>query len=287
MTTCQVCLGETVRELDKHRYAEHGGSYVLCECVNCGSLFTDPMPGDARLADYYKENFNYQWYRDHYSAKLRDARIRVEEYSGLLGDKVLDFGGGVGYFSKAVIESGKVSLTYDPYTADVPLENDEWDTVVSLHALEHSNNLDRTVQHIKGLVRRGGNVIIAVPNYGGLGYEREGMNWVWAQPPLLHIFHFSPMGLRLLLERNGFSNIVLTSHERWDANKYCDIDNVDRTRRIDAQWGAGAFSRFSMLRKYIAWRNARYRFDGLRRSSYGISTSDLTHSELQAVAWLI
>jgi len=241
------------------------------------------MPSDAVLADLYRTSFNYNWYKDHYATKLRDCRLRVKEYSHLLGRRVLDFGGGLGYFSRAVVETGRESVTYDPYTTKDIANESKWDTIVSLHALEHSNDLDRTMEQIKSLLAPEGRIIIAVPNLEGLGYQKQGMDWVWAQPPLLHIFHFTAAGLSSLLSRHGFSDIEITYHDRWDANSYCDINNLEVTRRMDSEWGKASFA---LYRMYISWRNSRYRFEGLRKSTANSVNSSNLLAELQITATL-
>lgn len=147
-----------------------------------------PRPPDAALRTIYGTSFDYQWYRDHFDAKLQDCRGRVKEYQSLLGQRVLDFGGGVGYLSQA-LKVG-LSATYDPYLSEVVPARTAWDSVVALHVLEHSNDLDRTVSAMREWLEPCGRLIVAVPNFSGLGYREQGMHWVWAQPPLVHLLHF-------------------------------------------------------------------------------------------------
>jgi len=281
---CYICQNKKISQMDGHEYKAIGGIYRLYECACCGAAFTMPLPSDSILEQFYNDSFNYDWYRDHYSAKLKDCRMRVQEYRELLGNKVLDYGGGMGYFAKAVTESGREAITYDPYAANISLGVTKWDSVVSLHALEHSNNLNSTIQNMKNHLKPGGNIILAVPNYSGLGYRTMGMGWVWAQPPILHLFHFTAQSLIVLLEKHGFINIRVSYHDRWDANTYCDIGNVDKTRAMDGQWGNGPLTKYSIYRKYVAWRNARYRFDGLNKSLSARPESPDQLAELQISA---
>jgi len=241
------------------------------------------MPSNERLSQLYKTGFDYRWYADHYNAKLKDCRIRVKEYAPLLGRRVLDFGGGVGYFSSAARESGLESITYDPYISDKPPQSQHWDCVVALHVLEHSNNLDQTLSQIKDLLIPGGNLVLAVPNADGLGYQRLGMGWVWAQPPLIHIFHFTAAGLTALLSRHGFENIRISYHERWDANHEADIVHAEHFRRWDSAWALPLWRAIPGYRKLIATFNSWRRFRALSRS-HSISLHE--QAELQVVATL-
>lgn len=280
---CPVCHHNECEQSESREWKIADDLYHLEQCKKCNSIFTYPMPSDAVLATLYRTSFNYKWYKDHYATKLRDCRLRVKEYSHFLGQRVLDFGGGLGYFSCAVVETGRESVTYDPYTTKVIANESKWDTIVLLHALEHSNDLDRTMDQIKSLLAPEGRIIIAVPNQESLGYQKQGMSWVWAQPPLLHVFHFTAAGLSNLLSRHGFSNIQITYHDRWDANSYCDINNLEVTRRMDSAWGKASFS---LYRMYIARRNSKYRFEGLRISTLNnVNTSNLL-TELQITAVL-
>lgn len=260
--------------------------YRLLQCNACCSIFSNPMPSDSQLAELYKNAFDYRWYRDHYDAKLKDCRQRVEEYRPLLGKRILDFGGGMGYLSTALKETGFDSLTYDPYVPGQSPGKNEWDTVIALHVLEHSNNLERTLSEIKSLLAPGGRIILAVPNRAGEGYRTMGMNWVWAQPPLVHIFHFTAQGLKTLLERHGFMDIEIRYQDRWDANRFCDIEQAAVFRQKDALWSLQPFNRIATYRRWIARRNARLRFAGLTVALTNQPPNDDTLAELQVSAVL-
>lgn len=263
-----------------------GVTYHLDLCNECRSAYTKPNPTDSTLEKLYRTSFNYRWYLDHYKTKLQDCRMRVQELGAFLGKRVLDFGGGMGYFSKAASEAGLESITYDPYvSSDLPSENN-WDSVVALHVLEHSNDLDRTVTQISKFLAPGGRLIVAVPNFSSLGYQKHGMRWVWAQPPLVHVFHFTAAGLVALLSRHGFADIRVSYHERWDANRYCDVEYAKQFRKWDAAWGMRPFRAFPLYRRLIAYLNSRRRFRGLEESLRNYdSTSDIS-AELQITAVL-
>lgn len=270
--------------LEKSDWLIAGLHYQLFKCQACGSIFTAPPPSDVTLENLYRTSFDYRWYQDHYPAKLRDCRMRIQEYKPHLGQRVLDFGGGVGYFSKAASEAGLESITYDPYVSKALPSGDRWDSVVTLHVLEHSNNLDRTISQINDLLAPGGKLIISVPNAEGLGYRELGMRWVWAQPPLVHIFHFTAAGMKALLTRHGFSDISVSYHERWDANLVSDLENHARQRYLDSLWGLRPFNRFALYRKLVATIVSRLRFADLKRAQSNPNHDRSSYSELEIVA---
>lgn len=277
---CHVCQHSVCRLYTGSNWAGDPG-YTLLQCDSCNSVFSDPLPSDELLSKLYQSSFDYRWYQDHYDAKLNDCRARVKEYAPLLGKRVLDFGGGVGYFSQAVREVGLDSVTYDPYVTAAPPPKKVWDCVVALHVLEHSNDLERTLSEIKEFLVLGGKVVFAVPNFESSGYRDQGMRWVWAQPPLIHIFHFTAAGLTALLVRHGFENIQISYHERWDANHHADVLHAEHFRRWDAAWGLRWFRSIPGYRKLIAAINSRRRYRALEKS---METPRKDRAELQVSA---
>jgi SAM-dependent methyltransferase len=202
-----------------------------------------------------------------------------------LGHNVLDFGGGVGYFSQAAREAGFHSITFDPFSDfnDHP-EHRHWDSIVALHVLEHANNLDRICQSFNQILSLGGNLILAVPNFAGRGYRELGMHWVWAQPPLIHIHHFTPQSLISLLTRHGFGKFQVSFHERWDANNFADVDHAARFRRFDSLWSIRGLNKFRPFRSAVAAINTARRFAALAHS-HPLQPEDA--SEIQISATLL
>lgn len=282
--SCPICLENTASVFANADWLVASRRYRLLKCRACGTAFTDPTPSDSTLEHFYKTSFDYRWYSDHYEAKLRDCRMRILEYGPHLGKRVLDFGGGMGYFSQTASEAGLESITYDPYINPEISGAGGWDSVVALHVLEHSNNPDRTIAQIKDLLVQGGKVVITVPNFESLGYQELGMRWVWAQPPLIHTFHFTAVGLKALLNRHGFGEIEVSYHERWDANLISDLKHHTRQRYLDSLWGMRPLNRFTKYRKLMAAIVSQLRFADLRRARQNYSPNDSSYAELQIVA---
>jgi SAM-dependent methyltransferase len=85
---------------------------------------------------------------------------------------------------------------------DLPL--DSFDVVRMWHVLEHLEDPGLGIKKASRLLRRNGELIIGVPNAQGLYARWLGPRWSgWDLPR--HLFHFSPKGLRCLLERYGFA----------------------------------------------------------------------------------
>lgn len=284
--TCPACLATVSRLLSSQKWTFAGERYCLVECEGCGSARTCPLPDDGVLKRLYETSFDYRWYRDHFPAKLEDSRIRLVEYKDLLGERVLDFGGGLGYFSQVAREAGYQSTTYDPFAANKPaaVSSTQWDTVVVLHVLEHTNDLDRLCREIRKLVLPGGRLILAVPNYSSRGYRKLGMQWVWAQPPLIHVHHLTAAGVTALLARHGFTDIRISYHDRWDANVDCDVDHAKLSRLFDAAWGLRPLGTFAGYRRLVAAVNSWRRFRGLAKTRGKDDPNNTGLSELQVTA---
>lgn len=285
---CRVCGERPTIVRDGEQWVVDGTTYRLAECPLCCCVCTAPLPTDTVLNQLYANGFDYRWYRDHLWAKKRDARIRYKEYESQLGASVLDFGGGLGYFSAICRRNGRTSVTYDPFAqgGDYAETSRKFDTVVALHMLEHSNDVCTSILQMRSLLKTGGTLILAVPNYKGNGYRHRGMRWVWAQPPLIHVYHFTADGLIRILSRYGFSEFSVSYHERWDANLYCDLDNAPRFERLDGMWARQPYSRFSVYRKAVAALNSLRRFFWLQRFAADRNVSDDSLSELQITAKL-
>jgi len=282
--TCPLCHAADLKPYGEMRWTVWNVDYRLVQCGGCGSAFTDPMPDDATLKRLYETAFDYRWYQDHYGAKLLDCQQRIEEYRPLMGRRVLDFGGGLGYFSQVARKEGYDSVTFDPYTSHADPPENDWDTVVSLHALEHSNDPNNTIRLIKRHLQPGGKLILAVPNFDSEGYRKLGMNWVWAQPPLLHIFHFTAEGLKCLLARHGFTDVTVSYHERWDANLHTDLKDKDRFAKLDAEWGAPDVNPSPVKRALVAWRNSLLRVEALDQTLQRHDPGNQDYAELQVAA---
>jgi len=283
-TGCPVCVAGRPAALGV-RYEARGRSYGLDYCEGCGCAFTAPRPDDATLQWLYTEAYDYRWFRDHYEPKLADARSRLDEYEPWLGASVLDFGGGLGYFSAAARAAGLRSETFDPYSGnEAEAPSGGWDSAVALHVLEHSNDPGAMLDAIHGRLKPGGCLILAVPNYSGAGYRERGLHWVWAQPPLVHVFHFTARGLALLLPRHGFEIEAVDYRERWDANYVADVLEVERFAGLEADWGRKPWNRFRLYRKYVAYRNAQLRISAMERSLREHATEPVQRAELQVRA---
>ncbi|GAB7027070.1 class I SAM-dependent methyltransferase [Geotalea toluenoxydans] len=244
---------------------------------------TFPIPSDDCISRFYNDCYDFRWFADHLWAKMRDARIRIEEYRPFLGERVLDYGGGFGYFAKAATEAGFYSTTFDPYLNDHCVEQTAWDAVVAIHVLEHVSNPLNVLTKVKEFLKPQGHLILAVPNFSSAGYLKLGMQWVWAQPPIAHLYHLTPAGMAALLQRAGYTVVKMSTCERWDANSYTDIQARDKYYKFELQWFSKPFAKYRWSQKLIALRNSLLRFWALRHACAD-DGANMTLSELYVIA---
>ena len=239
-------------------WAYRGEECGLRGCASCGGQFSHPLPSPQVLERLYGEDFEYGWYRDHYPAKILDAVARVWQYRrlGLLeGHRLLDYGGGLGYFARAARLFGYEAVTLDPMLdlADAatgrPAGNGGFDVAVLHHVLEHAPRPGELLDRVRGLLAPSGTLVLAVPNASSLGYRQRGVDFVWSQPPFIHIHHFTARGLRSLLERAGFDVVAERYYERWDASTLADVRLPRLIALFDGRWKA---SRWPYLAAQVA-----------------------------------
>lgn len=270
--TCPHCLSRRVRNADARlAWQLYGQDFTVLRCTDCQGQLTHPSPSPELLGRFYKDSFSYKWYRDHYPAKFLDALHRVVQYRrmGALGaGPILDYGGGIGYFGRAARLLGYKAETRDPMyesvtenQADQKIGNlsaatQTYATITCHHVLEHAIEPAAMLRNIHSLLRPDGTLILAVPNGASLGYARRGVHWVWSQPPLIHLHHITPAGLRALLARTGFVLEKELFFDRWDASVAADVRWAKLFSRWDGQWGATPWkwgtAQLNSLRRFAA-----------------------------------
>lgn len=79
-----------------------------------------------------------------------------------------------------------------------------FDQVIIWHVLEHLADPRETVEEVHRVLRPGGRVVVAVPNFSSLQARWAGPAWFHLDPPR-HLFHFPAAALVRLLESCGFT----------------------------------------------------------------------------------
>ncbi len=201
-----------------------GESFKLMHDIDRDMLFTFPQPASDRLSEYY-ESEQYISHTDSGKGLLAALYQLVKKYS--LRKKVrlisrinsgpgslADIGAGTGAFLEAAKKkgweitgvepnaqareaSGKRAVILEESVSN--LEGKQFDVVTLWHVLEHMPELENTINKISNLVKPGGYLIIAVPNYNSYDARYYKNYWAAYDAPR-HLWHFSRRAIKKLFE---------------------------------------------------------------------------------------
>ena len=230
--SCPVCgsdkIGHALYSDDQLISAKR---FDIWECGNCTLRFTQDAPDKNSIGSYYQSP-NYISHSDnnrglinriyHLVRKLTlgDKQRLILSATGLKTGKLLDIGAGTGFFIKHMQDGGWQTLGLEPDMAareraallnkvnlSAPeiidgLPPESFHVITMWHVLEHVHNLHHDVRRLKELLKPGGRIFIAVPNY--LSYDAAVYQGGWAAYDApRHLYHFSPESVKQLLAQHG------------------------------------------------------------------------------------
>lgn len=226
--SCSICnrgLGRVVVE-DARAFDVRYDVYL---CERCGVGTTIPVVPPDTLAGLYSPG-NYRAdggrrfnapveYLVHLSRLLR--RKRIERY--VAHGRIVDIGCGRGLFLDVMRRRGWIvagvefneetaanaseayGITVIPETGMRERFPDAgFDVVTLYHVLEHTYRPAEILRECARLLRKGGLLVVAVPNLSGLQASFGKKHWFHLDPPY-HLHHFSEEGLIGLLRKNSFA----------------------------------------------------------------------------------
>ena len=184
-TECPFCNGEATPVYKM-------GDYVVCKCGDCGTGQVTPMPCDEELQEFYKGFL--------FSANIRNLETilntgpRLFSLLGLSKNasmKMLDVGGGGGFYAKAFESSGFGVSTYVDWDSEacdfasekvglknvlnkdvamLDAEDGKYDFIMCRHLIEHMVDPTGFILKLTGLLEKNGTLLIICPNGDSLEY---------------------------------------------------------------------------------------------------------------------
>jgi 2-polyprenyl-3-methyl-5-hydroxy-6-metoxy-1,4-benzoquinol methylase len=234
------------------------------KCEDCGLLYTNPILAAKDLEKYYskyyaleglpvprsKKEFLSRSYSDIWFSKDRDISLLKKAKPG---GEVLDIGCASGSLLWMAREAGykvrgvevgessarfaRVVLNLNVFCGqlrEAKFPSAEFDAVTMIHSLEHVPDPQDTLVEVHRILKDDGMLIVIVPNAGGWSAVRDGIKWKWLQPQN-HYSHFTPVTLRTMAKRAGFSPDLTSEEGRYGEDEIRSAYRQDEILRIHAE----------------------------------------------------
>jgi len=216
--------------------------FHICECLNCGLLYTMPRPDKDKIGAYYKSEAYYS-HQENKKGFIPKVYERVKSINlkhkyrlatnGMQPGKLLDIGCGVGDFLHTAEMHGWECIGVEPsedaktiaqkrmkgkIIVSEELEgfpDGAFDVITMWHVLEHVDDLKWQVAQLQRLVKPSGRVVIAVPNYKSYDGQFYKEHWAAYDVPR-HLNHFNRITLSKIFKTSGLE-LVKMDKLKWDA----------------------------------------------------------------------
>lgn len=256
-----------------------GISQPIVVCADCGlGQYRPPLDDDQIKAAYPPE------YYGHAASKFRGVveflvqRVATRHINFLTAGlpanaRVLDIGCGRGVLLTPLADRGfqvfgveindsatqgsdsRAEIRIASRLGDAQFPADFFDEIIIWHVLEHVEDPSHTIEECRRILRPGGRLIVAVPNFSSLQARWSGPAWFHLDAPR-HLFHFPLAGLQRLVRDRGFE-IRSTHHFSLRQNPF--------------GWIQSALNRYTDLPPNALYRLMHQREEA-KRSALGLST---------------
>jgi len=136
--------------------------------------------------------------------------------------QILDYGCGSGKLIEALLKKQITATGYEPSLGALSITKRKklpvfnqlkkakggYDLVMFWHSLEHVSSPYQVMTVIKKLLSKQGKVLVAIPNGDSWEAEIAREKWFHYSYPL-HVIHFTPKSVKMMLENAGFKNIKI------------------------------------------------------------------------------
>lgn len=243
MNTCPWCGNPSNHTYLKVKdYFLTQEEFELFQCDHCGLVFTVPRPAPEQIGNYYKseEYYSHQQNTKGFIPKIYESvksinlrgKVAMATYDMVKG-RLLDIGCGVGDFLLQVKKLGWEVMGIEPseqasniaqsrlgFAPLKPMDYEKlpdqsFDVITMWHVLEHVDDLKSQTKELNRLLRPGGRLVIALPNYQSFDCQYYSDKWAaWDVPR--HLNHFTHDCLQGILNANDFKYLD-TQRLIWDA----------------------------------------------------------------------
>lgn len=195
----------------------NGQKYSIFQCNNCELGTINPIfkvEYKDYAVDFYIKNqalFNV------YMKEILDYVLQYKTKG-----KFLDIGANIGLllnqarnkgfevegieFSKTAIEYGRKTFNLKYYEKDIfslNLKAENYDVVTMNHVLEHIEDVKKFLSEVHRILKPGGIMVVALPNFASISARVLKSRWASLQPQE-HIWYFTPKSFAKLLQTQRF-----------------------------------------------------------------------------------
>lgn len=227
---CIVCneqQHELIHRVPDRHYL-NPGVFNIIKCKNCDLASINPMLNEKDLSKYYPDDNYYAYEYTKKSFRLKKiikflflrSMIPNEAKFDRPG-KILDYGCGSGWELYNFKNKGWQVLGCEPnnkaalfgenqfgvkilngtfYTVNI--KSNQFDYVRSYHSLEHDPYAKQTVENFHRVLKKGGKLLIGVPNYDSIQRKIFNNYWWYLGAPV-HTYNFSVKNLSDLVRQSG------------------------------------------------------------------------------------
>ncbi len=247
---CDFCGADNAalvfQALDTNYHFE--GIFNVVRCRQCGLVYLNPRPDENEIGLYYPE-IDYTCFKTVLEPSgfcPDDPFMRAVSTLGIDRGYLCDIGCGVGNFLVAAQRSGWRVAGIEinnyarrlcnerlgeeavfPSLEQAGFSSETFEVVTLWHVLEHLVSPRYVLVEINRIIKLGGMVALAVPNFGSLERRIWGANWIAIDAPR-HLFHFTRPVLVRYLETCGFE--LICAYQQPGANSLAS--NLLRAFRV-------------------------------------------------------
>mgnify|MGYP005834575737 CR=1 FL=1 len=228
--------------LFKHRWSvviKRGYAYSLMQCRRCKDFFLYDLKGIEKVYDdreyflsEYKSRYGKTYIEDRANIQqFAERRIKtIEKLMKVERGKLLDIGCALGFFLEVARDHGwdvtgveissfaanwaRKNLSLNVLTGsflDFDFEPESFDVVTLFFVAEHFKNVEKLIEKVSNVLKKGGLFVLSIPNRGGISYLFNRKIYIEAHPRD-HYFDTSIRNLKRFLGNYGFrkKRVVVT-----------------------------------------------------------------------------
>lgn len=227
-TRCPMgCLPSDRIVLTGRDRLHHGpGRFQIVRCACCGLLRTNPQPDAASIGSYYPEDYGPYQVEPAVSQRKAGKGFRLQteaqQIPRLPAGRVLEVGCATGRFldglkadgwqtwgielsaTAASLATTKGHRVWNGQLADAADPEHPYDLICGWMVLEHVSDPLAALKRLRGWVKPGGWICLAVPDASSWEFRVFGSRWFALELPR-HLSHFTPSTLRHCLTQAGWT----------------------------------------------------------------------------------